>query len=101
MAAVLVNNPHLLDPVVLLTHSPTPFKGPLLFRIENLRGFLFFFFFLRFLYLFVAVLGLDGCVGFLQLQCAGAALVCDARASHWRLPLLRSTGCASYGAGIQ
>ena len=47
MAAVLVNNPHLLDPVVLLTHSPTPFKGPLLFRIENLRGFLFFFFFFK------------------------------------------------------
>lgn len=99
MAAVLVNNPHLLDPVVLLTHSPTPFKGPLLFRIENLLGFLFFF--LRFLYLFVADLGLDGCVGFLQLQCMGAALVCDARASHWRLPLLRCTGCSSYGAGIQ
>ena len=43
MAAVPVNNPHLLDPVVLLTHSPTPSKGPLLFPVENFLGFLFFF----------------------------------------------------------
>ena len=40
MAAVLVNNPHLLDPGVLLTLPPSPFKGPLLFPIENLVGFL-------------------------------------------------------------
>ena len=57
MAAVLVNNPQLLDPVVLLTLPPSPFKGPLLFPIENLLGFL--------KDLFLALLGLDCCMGFL------------------------------------
>ena len=43
---------------------------------------LLFLFFLLFIYLFLAALGLRCCVGFLWLCRTGATLPCGARASH-------------------
>ena len=62
---------------------------------SHLQGFVysFFFFFNKFIYLFLAALGLCCCAGFLQLWQAGATLPCSARASHCGgFSLLRSLG---------
>ena len=68
-------------------HSISVSRKPVCGRPEAPASSLFFFFFFKgnfilFIYLFLAVLGLRCCMGFLSLRWAGATLHCGARASH-------------------